>query len=381
MTTHIPRSIQLARIIKQKSAFLLGPRQTGKTSSIKAQLPDAKFINLLLNDEFLAFTRNPKELRERINKEDQIVVIDEIQRLPALLNEVQFLMEEHGTRFLLTGSSARKLRRQGVNLLGGRARQYYMHPFSFSELGDKFDLLKAVNYGLIPSIYDSDDPNHDLYSYVGLYLKEEIVAEALTRKIDAFSRFLQTAALANGNIINHTNIANDSQVPRTTVIEYFGILIDTLFGTYLEPWQKTKKRKCLSTSKFYFFDNGVVGRLQERGLIKLKSPQFGEAFEAYIYHELRTYIDYTSPRPLNYWRSTSNFEVDFIFDNRIAIEVKAKDQLSKKDLSGIKALMEEKQLEFYMIVSLTDTKKTLVDGIQVLPWREFVTSLWNGEFD
>ncbi len=378
---YVQRKLHLSEIIANKSAFLLGPRQTGKTSVIKNQLANAKVINLLLNDEYLAFSQNPKELRQRVTPDDKIVVIDEIQRLPGLLNEVQHLIETYGTRFLLTGSSARKLRQQGVNLLGGRARQYFMHPFSYSELGDNFDLMQALNNGLIPSIYESDDPNHDLSSYVGLYLKEEVAAEALTRKIDAFSRFLQTAALANGQIINHTNIANDAQVPRTTVIEYFGILIDTLFASYLEPWKKSIKRKPIATSKLYFFDNGVVGKLQERGKIKQKSPQFGDAFETYIYHELKTYIDYHSPKALNFWRSTSNFEVDFIYDNRVAIEVKGKEQLSQKDLAGLRALMEEDLLDSYIVVSMSDSRKILEDGIEILPWQDFVTRLWKGKFD
>jgi uncharacterized protein len=375
---YIERNINLSAILKKKSAFLLGPRQTGKTSVIKNQLKEYKTINLLINETFLKFSQNKSELRERVTPEDKIVIIDEIQRLPELLNDVQYLIEEYGTKFLLTGSSARKLRRQGVNLLGGRARQYFMHPFSYSELKDDFDLLKALNRGLIPSIYDSDDPIHDLSSYIGLYLKEEIVAEALTRKIDAFSRFLQVAALSNGQLVNHTNISNDAQVPRTTVIEYFGVLIDTLFATYLEPWKKTKKRKSLSTSKFYFFDNGIIGQLQERGKIKKKSPAFGEAFETYIYHELKSYIDCTSPRPLNYWRSTSHFEVDFIFDNRIAIEVKGKAQISQKDLSGLRAIREEDILEEYIVVCLETEEKRTSDGITILPWELFITKLWSG---
>jgi len=378
---YIPREIDLPKLLANKSAFLLGPRQTGKASAIKHQLKDAKVVNLLLNETFLEFSQNKRELRERVRPQDRLVVIDEIQRLPELLNEVQFLIEEYGTTFLLTGSSARKLRRQGVNLLGGRARQYFMHPFVYQELGKRFDLLKALNNGLLPSIYDSDDPGHDLSSYIGLYLKEEIAAEALTRKIDAFSRFLQTAALSNGQLVNHSDIANDAQVPRTTVIEYFGILVDTLFATYVEAWKKSKKRKPLSTSKFYFFDNGVVGALQERGKIKFKSPQFGEAFETYIYHELRTYIDCTSPRALNFWRSTSNFEVDFIYDNRVAIEVKGKSQIGQKDLAGLRAIMEEKLLERYIVVSINESEKTTEDGIELMPWQRFVTALWQGDLD
>lgn len=368
-------------MLKTKSAFLLGPRQTGKTSAIRDQLSDFKNINLLLNDTFLAFTQNKRELRDRVTKKDKVVIIDEIQRIPELLNEVQYLTEEFGTRFLLTGSSARKLRRQGVNLLGGRARQYRMRPFCFAELKDEFDLDRALNRGLIPSIYFSDAPQLDLASYVGLYLKEEIAAEALTRNIEAFSRFLQTAALSNGQIINHTNIANDAQVPRTTVIEYFSILNDTLFSDYLEPWRQTKKRKPIATSKFYFFDIGIVGQLQQRGPVKPKSPLYGDALESYIHHELRCRSDYVSHCPLNFWRSLTHFEVDFIYDNRVAIEVKAKAQLGKNDLSGLRALKEEKNLESYHVVYLGDSRKVLEDGIELWPVHEFLEALWNGGFD
>lgn len=378
---NIKRIINLPERLRSKSAFLLGPRQTGKTSAIRDQLADFKNINLLLNDTFLAFTQNKRELRERVSKSDKIVIIDEIQRIPELLNEVQYLIEELGIIFLLTGSSARKLRRQGVNLLGGRARQYRMRPFCYAEIKNEFELDRALNRGLIPSIYFSDAPELDLASYVGLYLKEEIAAEALTRNIAAFSRFLQTAALSNGQIINHTNIANDAQVPRTTVIEYFSILNDTLFSDYLEPWRETKKRKPISTSKFYFFDIGIVSQLQQRGTIKPKSPLYGDALEAYIHHELRCRSDYVSYASLNFWRSTTNFEVDFVYDNRIAIEVKAKDQLSKKDLAGIRALKEEKNLESYHVVYLGDVKKVLEDGVELWPVREFLEALWNGAFD
>jgi predicted AAA+ superfamily ATPase len=378
---NIDRVINLSRILKAKSAFLLGPRQTGKTSAIRTQLSDFKTINLLLNDTFLAFTQNKRELRDRVTKKDRIVIIDEIQRLPELLNEVQYLIEELGTTFLLTGSSARKLRRQGVNLLGGRARQYRMRPFCYPEIKEEFQLDRILNRGLLPSIYFSDSPALDLASYVGLYLKEEIAAEALTRNIEAFSRFLQTAALSNGQIINHTNIANDAQVPRTTIIEYFSILNDTLFSDYLEPWRETKKRKSIATSKFYFFDVGVVAQLQQRGSVKAKSPLYGDALEAYIHHELRCRSDYVSHASLNFWRSTTNFEVDFIYDNRVAIEVKAKPQLGKKDLSGIRALKEENNLESYHVVYIGDAKKVLEDGVELWPVHEFLDALWNGSFD
>ena len=214
-----------------------------------------------------------------------MVVIDEIQRLPELLNEVHRLIEKRGTRFLLTGSSARKLRRGGVNLLGGRARTRYLHPLIARELGRRFDLARAVARGTLPSIYFSDDPQADLDAYAGSYLQQEIVAEGATRNVPAFSRFLRVAAHCNGTIVNFTNVANDAQVPRTTVYEYFEILKDTLVLHELPAWRKSQKRKPLASSKFYFFDVGVVATLQGRRF-RPGTPEFGEGVETYLMHEL-----------------------------------------------------------------------------------------------
>jgi len=318
-------------------------------------------------------------LREEVSQRDRIVVIDEIQKLPALLDEVHLLIEKYRTHFLLTGSSARKLRRGGINLLGGRARSQTLHPFIFSELAE-FDLLKALNYGLIPSIYFSDDPVEDLKAYAGNYLREEIAAEGLTRNVPAFSRFLEVAALCNGTIINYTQIANDAQVPKSTVQEYFKILQDTLIAEELPAWRETVKRKPILTSKFYFFDVGVVRHLQHRSRLQEKSPEFGEAFETYMYHELKSYIDYQSHGDLHYWRSKSNFEVDFILNGVTAIEIKAKNTIGNRDLKGLRALQEEALLKNYIVVSLEKRPRT-VDSITVLPWRIFIERLWAGDFD
>ncbi len=306
------------------------------------------------------------------------MVIDEVQRLPMLLNEVHRLMEERGTRFLLTGSSARKLRRGGVNLLGGRARLKNLHPLTFPELQNKFDLNRAVQRGLLPSIYFSDDPQADLQAYAGVYLQQEIVAEGLTRNVPAFSRFLQVAALSNGTIINFTNVASDAQVARTTVYEYFEILKDTLILQELPPWRKTKKRKPLASSKYYFFDVGVVGFLQGRRF-RPATPEFGQAFETYLMHELASYRDYVSGEPLNYWRSTSGYEVDFIIGDHTAVEVKAKKNVSLQDLKSLRALAEEDKLKQYLLVSL-EPERRKIDNIVILPYRDFLESLWSGAY-
>jgi predicted AAA+ superfamily ATPase len=279
---------------------------------------------------------------------------------------------------LLTGSSARKLRRGGVNLLGGRARMKYLHPLTFRELGKQFDLSRAVQRGLLPSIYFSDDPSADLQAYAGAYLQQEIVAEGVTRNVPAFSRFLQVASLCNGTIVNFTNVASDAQVARTTVYEYFDILKDTLVLQELPPWRKSKKRKPLASSKYYFFDVGVVGFLQGRKF-RPATPEFGQAFETYLMHELSSYRDYISGEPLSYWRSTSGFEVDFIIGDHTAVEVKAKKNLSSQDLKSLRALAEENMLKRYFVVSL-ESECRKIDNLVILPYREFLEGLWSGAY-
>ena len=298
--------------------------------------------------------------------------------LPELLNEVHRLIESRGTRFLLTGSSARKLRRGGVNLLGGRARTMLLHPLTCGELGDRFDLARAAERGLLPSVYFSDDPRADLEAYAGLYLQQEILAEGATRNVPAFSRFLKVAALCNGTIVNFTNVANDAQVARTTVHEYFKILQDTLVLHELPAWRETEKRKPLASSKYYFFDVGVVGSLQGR-TFRPGTPEFGQAFETYLMHELVSHRDYVSGEALFFWRSTSGFEVDFVLGDHTAVEVKAKPNVSAQDLRSLRALAEEKKLKRYLCVCL-EPRTRRMEGVVVLPFREFLEALWGGEY-
>jgi predicted AAA+ superfamily ATPase len=374
----VERLLELPALLQKKSHFLLGPRQTGKTFLVRHTLSHARVYDLLDHSVYLALSQNPARIAEELNPKDKIVVIDEIQRLPALLNEVHRLIESRGLRFLLTGSSARKLRRGGVNLLGGRARIKYLHPLTYRELGEKFDLSRATERGLLPSIYFSDDPRADLQSYAGSYLQQEIIAEGATRNIPAFSRFLKVAALCNGTIVNFTNVANDAQVKRTTVYEYFEILKDTLVVYELPAWRKTKKRKPLASSKYYFFDVGVVSTLQGRRF-RRGTPEFGEALETYLVHELTSYSDYVSGEPLSYWRSTTGFEVDFIIGDHTAVEVKAKENISAQDIKSLRALAEEKKLKRYLCVSL-EARARRVEDISILPVKEFLDALWGGEY-
>jgi len=374
----VERRLNLPSLLEKKSHFLLGPRQTGKTSLIRHFLKNVRVYDLLDHSIYLALSQNPGRLAQELLPRDHWIVVDEIQRLPVLLNEIHRLIETRGVHFLLTGSSARKLRRGGVNLLGGRARTKYFHPLTYQELGDRFDLHRAINRGLLPSIYFSDDPKADLEAYAGLYLQQEIVAEGVTRNIPAFSRFLKIAALCNGTIVNFTNVANDAQVPRTTVYEYFEILKDTLVLGELPPWRKSKKRKPLASSKYFFFDGGVLATLQGREF-RSGTPEFGEAFETYLMHELCSYRDYVSGEPLSFWRSTSGFEVDFIIGDHTAMEVKAKENVSLQDIKSLRALAEEKRLKRYLCVSL-EPRRRKIEGVMVLPFKEFLEALWSGEY-
>ncbi len=374
----IQRYLALDSLLAKKSHFLLGPRQTGKSFLIGQNLKGVRIYDLLDTSLYLSLNQRPQRLAEEVRPNDRVVVIDDIQRLPVLLNEVHRLIEQRGLHFLLTGSSARKLRHGGVNLLGGRARTKYLHPLTFRELGEHFNLDTFLSRGGLPSIYFSDDPRADLDAYAGSYLQQEIVAEGATRNIAAFSRFLKVAAYCNATIVNFTNVAADAQVPRTTVYEYFEILKDTLLLHELPAWRHTKKRKPLASSKYYFFDIGVVAAIQERRY-RPGTPEYGEAMETYVLHELKSYIDYVSGEPLAFWRSTSGFEVDFILGDHTAIEIKASENIGAKDLKPLKALAEEGALKRYLCVSL-ETRRRQVDGVTILPVREFLNNLWDGAY-
>ena len=372
-------------MLKEKSYFLFGPRQTGKSFLIAHSLKDAKVYNLLDNTLFLDLNQNPGRLFEEIvsagasalasDRPPLVVVIDEIQRLPDLLNEVHRLIEEKGVRFLLTGSSARKLRHGGVNLLGGRARTQHFHPFVVKELGSYFDLKRALNSGSIPSIYFSSDPNADLEAYAGNYLQQEIVAEGVTRNIPAFSRFLRVAALCNATIVNFTKIANDAQVKRTTVYEYFEILKDTLIIRELPAFRKGNRRKPICSSKYYFFDTGVARQMQGRGVLSEGTPEFGDAFETFLMHELAALSDYKRKINLSFWRSTSGYEVDFIIDDHTAVEAKAKAVITSEDLRSLQAIAEEHHFKRLVCVCF-ERRPRKTGKIEIVPYREFLEELW-----
>jgi uncharacterized protein len=370
------RALALPDAVEKKSVFLLGPRQTGKTSLIRSALPKAPRFDLLQSEVFLDLSQNPRRLREELRQPGQLAVIHEIQKLPSLLDEVQWLIEERKLRFVLTGSSARKLRRSGTNLLGGRARSLYLHPLIAREVPD-FDLLRALDRGLIPSIYLSDDPKADLRAYAGDYLKTEILAEGAARSIPSFARFLEVAALCSGQLLNFTKIASDAQVKRTTVHEYFEILKDTLIAWEVPAFRGSTRRKPVAASKLYFFDVGVARHLQRAGPLHPGSSEFGFAFECYLHHELRAFVSYRSPgAEISHWRSTSGFEVDFLVGDSTAIEVKAAKRVTDADLKGLRALGEEVRLKRRWVVSQEERGRVTEDGIEILPWREALERVW-----
>jgi len=374
----LTRCLDLADLSAKKSYFLFGPRQTGKTHLIQKNLPKARVYDLLDGGTLAALSQNPSRIEQELTPQDHCVVIDEVQRLPDLLNEVHRLIEKKKIHFLLTGSSARKLRRTGVNLLGGRARTKYLHPLCASELGIHFDLNRALSNGLIPSIYLSDDPRADLEAYSGTYLKEEIMAEGAVRNLPAFSRFIHVAALCNASVVNFTNVANDAQVKRTTVYEYFEILRDTLILRELPAWREGQSRKPRVSSKYYFFDTGVAHHLQGRD-VHPGTTEFGTAFETYILHELTCRRDYQGLPELSFWRSASGLEVDFLIGDRIALEVKAKPNVAPHDLRSLHAIKEEGAFRRFICVSLEAHPRN-VDGIEILPVSDFLKALWSGEF-
>lgn len=374
---YIDRLVNLPELLNKKSHFLFGPRGTGKTFLIGQQLPGIPVIDLLDDDHYSRLLRNPALLSSLIPEHSKSVVIDEVQRIPILLNEVHRLIEKRHLRFLLTGSSARKLRHGAANLLGGRAWEARLHPLTWKELGNNFQLHSYLNHGGLPEIYFSNDPRDELRNYVRLYLKEEIQAEAVVRRLDHFARFLDVAALSNLEELNFEGIGNDAGVPARTVASYFEVLEDTLLGFQLKSFGKTGIRKAIKRAKFVFFDVAVAGALAKRGDVAPGSELFGRAFEHFIIQEVRAFLSYTKrmDMELNYWRSVSQYEVDLIVGEEIAVEIKSSNRVSEKHLDGLKALSEEKLLKRYFLVS-QDPIERKQGNIEILPWQRFFERLW-----
>lgn len=385
MDDYIYRVAEIDKKLEKKSLFLFGPRQTGKSSYIRNQLREPRLSwSLLDNELYRNLSMRPSLLRNTLRAKginDGIVVIDEIQRLPDLLNEVHMLIEETDIHFLLTGSSARKLKKKGVNLLGGRAGKLNFHPLVWPEIKDyEITIDKIFRTGLLPAAFSDDDCDSLLNDYVGLYVKEEIEAEREIRNLPPFWEFLRIAATESGEITNYENVARDVGISGVSVREWYNILIDTLIGFEVPPYRKTKLRKPNASSKFYLFDVGVTRKLQGLSVIEEGTTEFGRYFENYIAMEIRSFLDYSGldKEGLKYWHAQSGQEVDFIIKEKVAVEVKATKHVSPRDLKGLKALMEEGLMEKYILVCREDYPQLLDNGILILPYKDFLSDLWGG---
>jgi predicted AAA+ superfamily ATPase len=362
------------------SFFLWGPRQTGKSTLLRATYPRARRIDLLTSREFVLYARDPSILREELAQSgERFVVIDEIQKVPPLLDEVHWLIENRGVVFALCGSSARKVRRGHANLLGGRATRYELHGLVSAEVGREFDLLRALNHGYLPRHYLNDAAHALIRAYVDDYLKEEIAAEGLTRNLPAFSDFLTAAALSDGQLVNHSTIARDCGVSAFTVKGYFQILVDTLLGRFLPAYRRRPKRRVIQSPKFYFADVGIVNHLARRGRLVPGGELIGRAFENWVFHELSAYRAYRGfAFDLSYWRLGSGIEVDFVVDDmQMAIEAKAARHVHSDHLRALRELARDHpRVRARAVVSLDERPRRTEDGIDILPARLFAERLW-----
>ena len=386
--------------------FLWGPRQTGKTTLLKETYPAALWIDLLKAYEYRRYLQNPERLREELalthvtltlkviphaarrERSKGVasrpqVVIDEVQKVPQLLDEVHWLHEHQGVRFALCGSSARKVKRGAANLLGGRALRYELHGLTAAELGSDFQLDRVLNHGYLPRIYVSEQPQRLLNAYVADYLKEEVAAEALVRTLPVFSEFLNVAALSDAELVNFSTIARECGVSSHTIKQYFQILEDTLLGRWLPGYTKRPKRRVIAAPKFYFVDVGVVNHLARRGRLQPGSELYGKAFENWVFHELSAHNAYSDAfAHLSYWRLASGIEVDFVVnDLQAAIEAKATAKVSADHLRGLRNLAQDHpRVGQRVVVCLESKPRRTEDGILILPAREFCARLGAGEF-
>jgi len=368
----------------RESFFLWGPRQTGKTSLLRTTYPDVHRIDLLETDTFAKYASEPHRLREEIEArpDHRFVVIDEIQKVPALLDEVHWLIENRGVAFGLCGSSARKVRRGHANLLGGRAVRYELFGLVSQEIGSEFELDRALKQGLLPRHYLADDHRKLLRSYVGDYLKQEIVAEGLVRSLPGFSEFLRIAAIGDTEPLNYSNIARECAVSSPTVKSYYEILEDTLLGRFLPAYARRPKRRVSKQPKFFFADVGVVNELARRGPLAPGGELYGKALENWVFHELSAHRVYSEAyHDLSYWRLTTGTEVDFVVnDVEVAIEVKATRRVASQHLKGLREIAaEHPHVKRRVLVCLESAPRRTEGGIDILPVKEFARRLWDGE--
>lgn len=369
------------------NVFLFGARQTGKTTLLLQQFPNAEYIDLLDSVTLRKFSNYPETLFEMYKDSDSntVVIIDEIQQVPLLLNEVHRLIHKRGIRFILCGSSARKLRRKGYNTLGGRALPCYLYPLVSAEIPD-FDIDTALTKGMLPAFYTAKNAYKLLASYLDVYLRQEIKEEALVRNLSNFQRFLDAAALTDGEIVNYNNIATDCGVSANSVKEYFSILEDTLVGYMIPAFTKRVKRRIVLSPKFYFFDIGVTNYLLHRKEVVRGTTEYGHAFEHFVMQELIAYIGYThNDNRLSYWRTKDGVEVDAVIGNdllggaKLAIEIKSTEDVQNKHLKGLRTFADEHPDCRRIVVALDRFTRRTDDNIEIMYVYDFLRQLWSGK--
>jgi len=382
--SHVKRILTID-LPPRKSAFLWGPRKTGKSTYLREKFPQSIVYDFLQTDLFLEFSKRPSLLRERLLAKksqalEQPVILDEVQKIPQILDEVHWLVENKGLRFILCGSSARKLKRGKANLLGGRAWRFEMFPLVSAELVD-LDLLKVLNHGMIPIHYLEDSSEKSLKAYTQDYLKEEVIAEGLTRNIPAFSRFFDAMAYSHGELTNYSNIARDCGVDSKTVREYYQILVDTLMGRLVEPFKRRQDRQIITkAAKFYLFDVGVAGAIMKRKIVEARGELFGKAFEHFVLMELVAHSSYNElDYEINFWRTKSGLEIDFVLaKGEVAIEVKGSSRVEQRDLRPMMAFVGEYAPKKALLVC-NEREERVQGRIRIMPWRRFLEDLWEGK--
>ena len=364
-----------------EAMFLFGGRQTGKSTLLKERFPKAVYIDLLKSDVRNRFKQHPEEFRESLLRypPETLVIVDEIQKVPDLLDEVHWLMVEKGLWFILSGSSARKIKKSGANNLGGRAIPETLFPLVSAEIPD-FDLERAVQNGMIPRHYMVANARNRMRAYIDLYLKEEIIEEALVQNVDEFVRFMEVAAIMDGEILNYENVASDCEVSANTVKAYYKILVDTLLGFEVPAYRKVIKRKLYKSPRFYYFDVGVANHLTKRYHLAPKTPEYGHAFEHLIMQEIVAYLGYTnSDEELTYWHTYENLEVDAVIgDARVAIEIKSKEHIDHDDKKGVTEFAKEHPDTRQIIVSKDRISRRSGD-VDLYYVTDFFKALWAGE--
>ena len=380
---YIERVLDIKELLEESSRFLFGPRMTGKTKYIENDLQKKAILSLtfLDNDTLDAFQNNPVLLRSILKeKQEGLVIIDEVQLFPPILQDIQHIITHSAISFLLTGSSARRLKKNNYNLLGGRAGIVSMHPFVWPEIKHmEPDLDSIFAKGMLPKVFLSKNYDIHLKNYVRGYLSTEIAAEGERRDISIFNDFLTFAASENTELMNFSNVSRDVGMTADTIKAWYQILVDTFIGYFLRPYRKGSKRIPINTSKFYFFDIGVA-RVAARMPVPTETmTEYGKMFENYMFMELKAYIDYkATDDELYFWRSRDGYEVDFIVDKKVAIETKTSKNISNKELKGLRAFMEENAVTKYIVVCRELFERFTDDGIRILPWKVFLAELWNG---